>query len=64
MVTTSIFLVIYIHIKPTRLLNHGAPNTKFDAEERLCIRSISLDEDNSVEIKKTIAVDKNNKDKI
>ncbi len=50
-----------MHIRPTRFLEDGAPNTEFDADGRLCIGSTGLDWDNSAKIAEAIAVDKDNK---
>lgn len=56
-----IFLVIYMHIGPTRLLENSASNATFDKDKRLCTRSIGLDWDDNTKIKEAIATDKNNK---
>lgn len=65
MIIILIILVIRIHhINLTRLLKNNAPFIKFDMDERLCITFTSLNYDNSTKIKKTIAVDKDNKDKV
>ncbi len=61
MITAPILLVFHMHIGATRLIEDGAPNTEFDAEERLYPGSIGLDWDERGEIEKTIAIDKDNK---
>ncbi len=62
-ITVPIFLVLYMHIRPTRLLEDSAPNAKFDANGKLRTVSTSLDGDDSAKIQKAIAVDKDNQDK-
>ena len=52
-----------MHIRPTRLLENGAFNIEFDADNRLCLGSIGFDWDDSAKIKKAIAANKDNKDK-
>lgn len=63
MIFVPIFLVFCMHIRPTRLLKSGAPNTKFDVDGRLRTRSISLDWDDSAKIQEVITMEKDNKDK-
>ncbi len=49
MITAPILLVLRMHIEPTRFLEDGAPNAKFDADGRLCTRFTGLDwDDNAV----------------
>lgn len=50
-----------MHIRPTRLLEVGLPNAKYDLEERLCKGYISVDWSNESEIKEIMAAN-NNKD--
>lgn len=61
MITAPIFLVFHIYIRPTRLLENGTSNAEFDVERRFYPRSIGLDWDKRGKIKKTIIVNKNNK---
>ena len=42
-IITSIFLVLRMHIKPTRLLKNNVLNVKFDVDKKLCPGSTSLD---------------------
>ncbi len=62
MITAPIFLVLYMHIGPTRFLEDGAPNTEFDADERLHIGSTGLDWDDCAKIAEAIAADEDDKD--
>ncbi len=43
MITASIFLVLHMHIEPTRFLEDDAPNAEFDADRRLCAGFTCLD---------------------
>lgn len=51
-----------MYIRPTRLLEDGSPNARFNADKKLRSESISLDKDNNDKIKEAIAMDKNDKD--
>ncbi len=42
-ITAPIFLVLHMHIGPTRFLKDGAPNAEFDTDRRLHTRSTGLD---------------------
>lgn len=53
-----------MYIWATKFLKDSASNAELDGDKRLYIESIGLDWDNFAEIKKTIAVDKNDKDKV
>lgn len=57
-----IFLVIKIHIRPTRFLENRASNTKYDLKKRLCKQFKSIDWGNNQKIEKAIAIAKDNKD--
>lgn len=61
MINVPIFLVLYMHIKPTRLRENGAPNAEFDIKGRLYIGFTCLDQDDSYKIEEAIAVNKNDK---
>ena len=58
----SILLIIRIYIRPIKLLENGALNTKFNADERLHLRSTSLDREDGAKIKKAITANKGVKD--
>ncbi len=57
MITNSILLVLRMYIRPTRFLEDGAPNAKFDADGRLRIGSTDLDRDDSTVAEAIAAVD-------
>ena len=61
MITVLIFLIFCMYIGPTRLLEDGAPNAKFDVDGKLRLRSTSLDWDDSAKIEEAITT---NEDKI
>lgn len=64
-VATIILLIISMHIEPTKLLEVGPSNTKYDLEERLCKRCTNTNWGDDSEIEKAIAADnnKNNNEK-
>ncbi len=59
MITVQILLVLRMHIGPTRFLEVGAPNAKYDADERLRTGFISLDWDDSAVAEAIAAVEDN-----
>ncbi len=61
-ITAPILLVLRMHIGPTRFLEDGAPNAKFDADRKLYIGSIGWDWDDSAEIVEAIVAFKDDKD--
>ena len=61
MITILILLIFCMHIGPTRFLEDGVPNAKFDANKRLRLDSTNLDWDDSAKIEETIVADKDNK---
>lgn len=63
MITGLIFLILYMYIWLTKLLEDSIPNGKFDTDGRLCIGSTGLNWDDSNKIVETIAANKDNKDK-
>lgn len=63
MITVLILLVFSMHIKSTKLLEDSTPNAKFNADEKLRLGSTGLDWDDSAQIEKAIATNKDNKDK-
>lgn len=60
MIITFILLVLYIYIRPTKLLENSAFNTKFGTDRRLYTKPIGLDYNNNTKIKEAISIDKNN----
>ncbi len=61
MITDPIFLVIHMHIGPTRFLEDDTPNVEFDADGRLRTGSTGLDWDDSA-VAEAIAAVKDDKD--
>ena len=61
-VAIPILLTIGIHIGPTRLLEVGLPNAKYDLEGRLREGCIGADWGNDGEIEEAIAADDNEDD--
>lgn len=61
MITTSILLVLHIYIRPTRLLEDGALNAKFNTDKRLYPKSTGLGCDDSGKIEEAITANKDNK---
>ncbi len=43
MITTLIFIIFCMYIRPTRILEDGISNAKFDADGKLRIESTGLD---------------------
>ncbi len=43
MITAPIFLVLYMHIRLTKLLEDSVSNAEFDIKGRICPESTSLD---------------------
>ena len=43
MIIIPILLVFQMHIGPTMFLEDSAPNTKFDVDKKLCLKSTNLD---------------------
>lgn len=64
MIAISIFLVIYIEIGLTRLLEDGFLNVKYDLEEKLHGECVSLDWVDNAETEEAMAMIKNNKDEV
>ena len=60
-VAISIFLIIGMQIGPTRLLEVGLPNAKYNLERKLCKKCTGADLGNDGEIKGAMTAD-NNKD--
>lgn len=63
-IIATIFFVICMHIRPTRLLDNDISDAKFDTDNGLRIGFTNLDWDDSFKIEDIIAIDKDNKDKI
>ncbi len=61
MITALIFLILSMHIGPTRFLEDGALNAEFDADRRLHTGSTGLDWDDSA-VAEAIAAVENDKD--
>lgn len=61
MINNTIFLVLYMHIKPTRFRDNSTFNAKFDIEKRLYIGFTGLDQNDSCKIEEAITVNKNDK---
>lgn len=62
MITSPILLILHIYIGPTRFFKDGALNAKFDVDQKLCLGSTNLDQNDSGKIKEAITVDKDDKD--
>lgn len=58
---TPIFLTISIYIGPTRLLELGLVNAKYDSEEIFCKEYTSADWGDDGEIDKAMAINNNKK---
>lgn len=64
MIAIPIFLVIYMYIRPTKLLKDGFSNTKYNSEKRFCRRYTDYKWGKSAEFEKTIVADNDNKDEV
>lgn len=61
-VDTLILLTIGMHIQPSRLLEDGLINSKYESKKKLCERCTGADCDDRFEIERAIATNNNNND--
>lgn len=64
MIIISIFLVICMHIRLTRLLENGTSDIKYDSKKRLHGKCISLDLSDNAKLEKAFAMNNENENEV